>query len=104
VPSNVLPRGLDASVRSLKSPLVGQLVAFTRRSWSPLAEGFLQALVGNNDRSRPLRDAAQLSLPRRPPSQRPTSRPRRPILVPNCRNQLSRGCSLNRRPRALLAR
>ena len=59
---------------------------------------------GPNHRSRPLRDAAQLSLPRRPPSQRPTSRPRRPILVPNCRNQLSRDCSLNRRPQALLAR
>jgi DNA-binding transcriptional LysR family regulator len=45
VPSNVLPRGLDAGVRSLKSPLVRQLVAFTRRSWSPLAEVFLEALV-----------------------------------------------------------
>jgi DNA-binding transcriptional LysR family regulator len=45
VPNNVLPRGLDAGVRSLKSPLVRQLVAFTRQSWSPLAEAFLQALV-----------------------------------------------------------
>jgi len=45
VPSNVLPGGLDADVRSLKSPLVRQLVAFTRQSWSPLAEAFLQALV-----------------------------------------------------------
>ena len=45
VPSNVLPRDLDAGVRSLKSPLVRQLVAFTRQSWSPLAEAFLQALV-----------------------------------------------------------
>ena len=30
-----------------------------------------------------------------PPSQRRRSRPRRPVPVPNCRNQLSRGCSLN---------
>jgi len=45
VPSNVLPPGLDAGVRSLKSPLVRQLVAFTRGSWSPLAEAFLEALV-----------------------------------------------------------
>lgn len=45
VPSNVLPDGLDAGVRRLKSPLVRQLAAFTRRSWSPLAEAFLQALV-----------------------------------------------------------
>jgi len=45
VPSNVLPDGLNAGVRRLKSPLVRQLAAFTRRSWSPLAEAFLQALV-----------------------------------------------------------
>ena len=45
VPRNVLPLGLDAGVRSLKSPLVRQLVAYTRQSWSPLAQGFLQALV-----------------------------------------------------------
>src|SRR5258707_2973440 len=53
VPSNVLPRGLDASVRSLKSPLVRQLVAFTRRSWSPLAEAFLEALVAMPWEQRP---------------------------------------------------
>jgi DNA-binding transcriptional LysR family regulator len=45
VPSNVLPRDLDAGVRRLKSPLVRQLVAFTRQNWSPPAEAFLQALV-----------------------------------------------------------
>jgi DNA-binding transcriptional LysR family regulator len=45
VPSNVLPSGLAAGVRRLKSPLVRQLAAFTRRSWSPLAEAFVQALL-----------------------------------------------------------
>lgn len=45
VPSNVLPQGLVAGVRSLKSPLVRELVAFTRQSWPPLAEAFLDALV-----------------------------------------------------------
>jgi DNA-binding transcriptional LysR family regulator len=45
IPSNVLPAGINAGVRRLKSPLVRQLAAFTRRSWSPLAEAFLQALV-----------------------------------------------------------
>jgi DNA-binding transcriptional LysR family regulator len=53
VPSNVLPRGLDASVRSLESPLVRQLVAFSRRCWSPLAEAFLQALVAMPWEQRP---------------------------------------------------
>jgi DNA-binding transcriptional LysR family regulator len=53
VPRNVLPLGLDADVRSLKSPLVRQIVAFTRRHWSPLAEAFLEALVAMPWEERP---------------------------------------------------
>jgi DNA-binding transcriptional LysR family regulator len=53
VPSNVLPVGLDADVRSLKSPLVRQLVAFTRKNWSPPAEAFLEALVAMPWEQRP---------------------------------------------------
>src|SRR5882672_4086864 len=44
IPSNVVPHGLRAAVRSLRSPLVRELAAFTRREWSPLAEAFLQVL------------------------------------------------------------
>jgi hypothetical protein len=29
----------------MKSPLVRQLAAFTRQSWSPLAEAFLKSLL-----------------------------------------------------------
>jgi DNA-binding transcriptional LysR family regulator len=44
IPSNVVPHGLDAAVRSLEPPLMRQLVAYTRQDWSPLTAGFLQAL------------------------------------------------------------
>jgi DNA-binding transcriptional LysR family regulator len=44
VPANVVPHGLHAAVRSLRPPLARQLVAFTRRDWSPLAQAFLEVL------------------------------------------------------------
>jgi DNA-binding transcriptional LysR family regulator len=44
VPNNVVPEGLHAAVRSLKPPLARQLVAFTRRDWSPLAAAFSEVL------------------------------------------------------------
>jgi DNA-binding transcriptional LysR family regulator len=44
IPSNVVPTGLGAAVRSLKPPLARQLVAFTRQDWSPLAAAFLEVL------------------------------------------------------------
>jgi DNA-binding transcriptional LysR family regulator len=44
IPSNVVPTGLGAAVRSLKPPLARQLVAFTRQDWSPLAAAFLKVL------------------------------------------------------------
>jgi DNA-binding transcriptional LysR family regulator len=46
VPSNVVPRGIVAGVRRLKSPLVRELVAFSRQSWTPSAQAFLDALIG----------------------------------------------------------
>jgi DNA-binding transcriptional LysR family regulator len=53
VPSNVVPHGLEAAVRSLKSPLVRQLVAFTRQDWPPLAEAFLEVLHEQSWQRRP---------------------------------------------------
>jgi len=53
VPDNVVPAGLHAAVRSLKSPLVRQLVAFTRQDWSPLAAAFLEVLQAQAWRPRP---------------------------------------------------
>jgi DNA-binding transcriptional LysR family regulator len=53
IPSNVVPAGLEAAVRRLKSPLVRQLVAFTRQDWSPLAEAFLAVLKAQAWRRRP---------------------------------------------------
>ena len=44
IPSNVVPQGLDAAIRSLEPPLMRQLVAFTRQDWPPLSESFLRAL------------------------------------------------------------
>jgi DNA-binding transcriptional LysR family regulator len=44
IPSNVVPTGLNAAIRSLKPPLARQLVAFTRQDWSPLAAAFLEVL------------------------------------------------------------
>ena len=53
VPNNIVPPGLNASVRSLKPQLVRQLVAFTRRDWSPLTEAFLDVLQSQPWQTRP---------------------------------------------------
>ncbi|MEJ8825832.1 hypothetical protein WKW80_28005 [Variovorax humicola] len=53
VPDNIIPDGLRAAVRKLKSPLVRQLVAFTRKDWSPLAASFLEVLQAQPWRRRP---------------------------------------------------
>jgi DNA-binding transcriptional LysR family regulator len=53
VPKNVVPQGLTAAVRSLKPPLVRQLVAFTRQDWSPLAAAFLDVLQAQSWQPRP---------------------------------------------------
>jgi DNA-binding transcriptional LysR family regulator len=53
IPSNVVPQGLDAAVRTLEPPLMRQLVAFTRQDWPPLAEAFLHALQAQSWRPRP---------------------------------------------------
>src|SRR5436190_20904743 len=53
LPSNVVPPGLNAAVRSLKSPVVRELVAFARHDWSPLAEAFLDVLQTQAWASRP---------------------------------------------------
>ncbi|TML97329.1 MAG: LysR family transcriptional regulator [Actinobacteria bacterium] len=53
IPNNVVPVGLNAAVRSLKPPLARQLVAFTRRDWSPLAAAFLDVLQAQAWQRRP---------------------------------------------------
>jgi DNA-binding transcriptional LysR family regulator len=53
LPSNVVPLGLNATIRSLKSPVVRELVAFARQDWSPLAEAFLDVLQTQAWTSRP---------------------------------------------------
>jgi DNA-binding transcriptional LysR family regulator len=53
LPSNVVPPGLDAAVRRLKSPVVRQLVAFTRQDWPPLSEAFLDVLRAQSWQPRP---------------------------------------------------
>jgi DNA-binding transcriptional LysR family regulator len=53
VPDNILSSELRAAVRSLKSPLVRQLVAFTRQDWSPLAAAFLEVLQAQAWHPRP---------------------------------------------------
>jgi DNA-binding transcriptional LysR family regulator len=58
IPSNVVPQGLDAAIRSLEPPLIRQLVAFTRQDWPPLAEAFLRALQAQSWKPRP--DAATI--------------------------------------------
>jgi DNA-binding transcriptional LysR family regulator len=53
VPDNVVPSGLKATIRSLKPPLVRQLVAFSRQEWSPLAAAFLEVLQAQPWHTRP---------------------------------------------------
>ena len=53
IPNNVVPVGLNAAVRSLKPPLARELVAFTRRDWSPLAAAFLDVLQAQAWQRRP---------------------------------------------------
>lgn len=53
IPSNVVPAGINAAVRSLKPPLARQLVAFTRQDWSPLAAAFLEVLRAQAWHRRP---------------------------------------------------
>ena len=53
IPSNVVPPGLNAAIRSLKPPLARQLVAFTRQDWSPLAAAFLEVLQAQAWQRRP---------------------------------------------------
>jgi DNA-binding transcriptional LysR family regulator len=53
LPSNVVPLGLNATIRSLKSPVVRELTAFARQDWSPLAEAFLDVLQIQAWASRP---------------------------------------------------
>jgi DNA-binding transcriptional LysR family regulator len=53
VPSNVVPHELNATIRRLKSPVVRQLVAFTRKGWTPLARAFLDVLQAQSWHRRP---------------------------------------------------
>jgi DNA-binding transcriptional LysR family regulator len=53
IPNNVVPHGLRAAVRSLRTPLVREVVAFTRREWSPLADAFLEVLQAQPWQPRP---------------------------------------------------
>ena len=53
IPSNVVPAGLRAAIRSLKPPVARQLVAFTRQDWSPLAAAFLEVLQAQAWHRRP---------------------------------------------------
>jgi DNA-binding transcriptional LysR family regulator len=53
LPTNVIPLGLNARIRSLKSPVVRELAAFARRDWSPLGKAFLDVLQTQEWQSRP---------------------------------------------------
>jgi DNA-binding transcriptional LysR family regulator len=53
IPENIVPDGLETLVRRLKSPIVRQVVAFSRRDWSPLAEAFLDVLREQPWQTRP---------------------------------------------------
>jgi DNA-binding transcriptional LysR family regulator len=53
LPTKVIPVGLNATIRSSKSPVVRELAAFTRRCWSPLAKAFLDVLQNQEWQSRP---------------------------------------------------
>jgi DNA-binding transcriptional LysR family regulator len=53
LPNNVVPLGLNATVRGLKSPVVRELVAFARQEWTPIAQAFLDILQAQSWPSRP---------------------------------------------------
>jgi DNA-binding transcriptional LysR family regulator len=53
LPNNVVPNGLNAAVRSLKSPIVRELVAFARQKWTPFAQAFLDILQDQSWTGRP---------------------------------------------------
>jgi DNA-binding transcriptional LysR family regulator len=53
IPSNVVPMGLNAAIRSLKPRLARQLVAFARQDLSPLASAFLDVLQAQEWQRRP---------------------------------------------------
>jgi DNA-binding transcriptional LysR family regulator len=53
VPENVVPDDLRAQTRSLRPPLLRQLVAFSRQDWSPLAHAFLDVLQEQTWKRRP---------------------------------------------------
>jgi DNA-binding transcriptional LysR family regulator len=53
VPSNIVPPGLRAAIRSLRKPLVRELVAFTRQDWPPLVEALFHALEEQAWEGRP---------------------------------------------------
>jgi DNA-binding transcriptional LysR family regulator len=55
IPDNIVPPGLSAEARRLRSPVVRQLVAFTRQTFSPLAESFLAVLQEQPWKNRPRR-------------------------------------------------
>jgi hypothetical protein len=44
VPEDVVPAELEANVRRLARPIVRELTAYTRSSWSPPARAFLETL------------------------------------------------------------
>lgn len=53
IPDNVVPAGLDAEVRRLRAPVVRPLVAFTRDTFGPAADAFLEVLRGQPWSRRP---------------------------------------------------
>jgi DNA-binding transcriptional LysR family regulator len=53
VPENVVPAGLAAAVHRLQTPLVRELVAYTRQDSSPVADAFVQALRAQTWKRRP---------------------------------------------------
>jgi DNA-binding transcriptional LysR family regulator len=53
IPNNVVPHGLNATIRSLKPPVARQLAAFARQDWSPLALAFLDVLQAQSWQQRP---------------------------------------------------
>jgi DNA-binding transcriptional LysR family regulator len=53
LPNNVVPNGLNATVRSLRSPVVRELVAFARQEWTPFGQAFLDILQAQSWAGRP---------------------------------------------------